>query len=225
MTLAKRLDEVKEKIASAAKVSGRDPREITLIVVTKNHPVELVGQLLDLGQHDFGENRDQEALPKAQALSDRSDQIVWHFIGQLQSNKVKSVVGYASYLHSLDRASLLEELLKRCSPENPLGVFIQVNLTSDPARGGIDPKQLEQFAERVVRSQNLRLKGLMGVAGLGIDPRVDFEKLANLSQVVRRVEPNAKGLSMGMSGDYEAAISLGATHLRIGSAITGNRPQ
>lgn len=224
--LANRYRSITERIAKAADSCGRSPDEITLIVVTKNHPVQLALELLDLGARDFGENRDQEAAPKAAELAQASDQPVnWHFIGQLQTNKVKSVLGYASELHSLDRASLLEELIKRTAerPE-PLPVFIQVNLTSDPARGGVDPTELEDFATRVLQSQGLRLRGLMGVAGLGVDSRVDFERLRSLRELITGLDASAAGLSMGMSEDFEAAIELGATHLRIGSAITGIRP-
>jgi PLP dependent protein len=224
--LADRYRNITERIAKSAQSAGRSLDEITLIVVTKNHPVQLALDLLDLGARDFGENRDQEAAPKAAELAQSSKQSVnWHFIGQLQTNKVKSVLGYAASLHSLDRTSLLEELIKRTAErENPLPVFIQVNLTADPARGGVNPAELEPFATRVLQSAGLSLRGLMGVAGLGVDPRVDFERLRDLGEVITGLESSANGLSMGMSEDFEVAIELGATHLRIGSAITGIRP-
>lgn len=147
-SLAQRYRETLERVAQAAASSGKDPNSITLIVVTKNHPNQLVLDLLDLGARDFGENRDQEAAPKAAAIAaERSEQFNWHFIGQLQSNKVKSMLGYASFLHSLDRESLLEELIKRTAERTiPLPVFVQVNLTDDPGRGGVEPDQILPFA-------------------------------------------------------------------------------
>jgi hypothetical protein len=182
--------------------------------------------LLELGAADFGENRDQEAAPKAKQVAAESNaSFRWHFIGQLQTNKVKSVLEYASTLHSLDRVSLLEELQKRtASRDQPLKVFVQVNLTDDPARGGVSPEDLMSFAERVLSSPGLELSGLMGVGGLEVDPEREFERLAGLSTQLQGLEPRANQLSMGMSGDYESAITYGATHLRIGTAITGKRP-
>jgi pyridoxal phosphate enzyme (YggS family) len=194
--------------------------------VTKNHPPQLVLDLISLGARDFGENRDQEAAPKAKEVLDASPEAMrWHFIGQLQTNKVRSVLDYADLIHSLDRESLLLELQKRTADRaKPLGVFIQVNLTEDPERGGVRVQDLEGFATKVLSSQGLRLEGLMGVGGLDKDPAVEFERLAGLSTKLQALAPEAKGLSMGMSSDFEVAIGYGATHLRIGTAITGKRP-
>jgi pyridoxal phosphate enzyme (YggS family) len=194
--------------------------------VTKNHPAQLVFDLIALGAREFGENRDQDASPKAkEVLASSSEAMRWHFIGQLQTNKVRSVLEYADLIHSLDRESLLVELQKRTIDRpKPLGVFIQVNLTEDPARGGVSVKDLDGFAAKVLGSEGLRLEGLMGVGGLDKDPAVEFERLAGLSAKLQTLAPEAKGLSMGMSSDFEVAIGYGATHLRIGSAITGKRP-
>ncbi|MCX8529700.1 MAG: alanine racemase, partial [Rhodoluna sp.] len=144
MSLAERLGEAQERIANAASASGRSADEVKLIVVTKNHPTQLVFDLLDLGVRDFGENRDQEAAPKAAEVRDASSiEHNWHFIGQLQSNKAKSVVSYASSIHSLDRQSLLDALGKATADrQSPLDVFIQLNLTDDPGRGGIQDANL-----------------------------------------------------------------------------------
>jgi len=224
--LAQRYKQIVEQVASAAAASGKSASDITLVVVTKNHPPQLVFDLLAQGARDFGENRDQEASPKAkEVLTSSSEAMRWHFIGQLQTNKVRSVLEYADLIHSLDRESLLVELQKRTIDRpQPLGVFIQVNLTEDPARGGVGVNDLEGFATRVLGSQGLRLEGLMGVGGLDKDPAVEFERLAGLSAKLQILAPEAKGLSMGMSSDFEVAIGYGATHLRIGSAITGKRP-
>ena len=224
--LAQRYNQIVQQVASAAAESGRNASDITLVVVTKNHPAQLVFDLISLGARDFGENRDQDASPKAkEVLSASSESMRWHFIGQLQTNKVRSVLEYADLIHSLDRESLLVELQKRTvGRAKPLGVFIQVNLTQDPARGGVAVNDLEDFATRVLESEGLRLEGLMGVGGLDKDPAIEFERLAGLSAKIQGLAPEAKGLSMGMSNDFEVAIGYGATHLRIGTAITGKRP-
>jgi hypothetical protein len=224
--LGQRYQAIVEAIATAATSANRDPKEITLVVVSKNHPHQLVLDLLELGARDFGENRDQEASVKAKQIAHESEMdFNWHFIGQLQTNKVKSVLEYASYLHSLDRASLLDELLKRTVERSiPLKVFVQVNMTEDLERGGVNPVDLMAFAERVLASPGLELVGLMGVGGLDTAPEREFERLALLSNQLQQLAPSADRLSMGMSGDFEAAIAYGATHLRIGTAITGIRP-
>ena len=224
--LAQRYNQIVQQVASAAAESGRNVSDITLVVVTKNHPAQLVFDLISLGARDFGENRDQDASPKAkEVLSASSESMRWHFIGQLQTNKVRSVLEYADLIHSLDRESLLVELQKRTvGRAKPLGVFIQVNLTQDPARGGVAVNDLEEFATRVLESEGLRLEGLMGVGGLDKDPAIEFERLSGLSAKIQGLAPEAKGLSMGMSNDFEVAIGYGATHLRIGTAITGKRP-
>jgi hypothetical protein len=224
--LADRYHAVLDSIAVAAKNANRDPAEVTLVVVTKNHPGQLVLDLLDLGARDFGENRDQDAAPKAKQIATESSlEFDWHFIGQLQTNKVKSVLEYASTLHSLDRESLLKELIKRTGERtDPLKVFIQVNLTADDNRGGVKPENLSLFAEQVLKSPGLELSGLMGVGGLDAAPEAEFERLTELSIKLQQIAPLATGLSMGMSEDYKVAVEYGATHVRVGSAITGNRP-
>jgi pyridoxal phosphate enzyme (YggS family) len=225
VTLAERLVDAQQRIANAAQLAQRDPNAIKLIVVTKNHPTQLAIDLLGLGVRDFGENRDQEAAPKA--LEIRSKSLVqpdWHFIGQLQSNKVKSVVSYASSVHSLDRQSLLEALGKATiEREAPLDVFIQLNLTDDPGRGGIQDSNLLGFAEQILAHPGLNLVGVMGVAALDKQLERDFTLIRSASEKLRSLKPEASFISAGMSEDFETAIAFGATHLRIGSAITGNR--
>ena len=224
--LGGRYQAIADRVADAARDSNRNREDITLVVVTKNHPHQLVLDLIELGSRDFGENRDQEASPKAKAIAaETAVDFNWHFIGQLQTNKVKSVLEYADFLHSLDRSSLLDELQKRTAErEKPLKVFVQVNMTDDPERGGVNPQDLMGFAERVLISPGLELVGLMGVGGLEVAPELEFERLAELSQKLQELAPSANRLSMGMSGDFEVAIAYGATHLRIGTAITGKRP-
>jgi pyridoxal phosphate enzyme (YggS family) len=225
LSLAERLAEAQQRILNATLAAKREPYSVNLIVVTKNHPAQLALDLLDLGVRDFGENRDQEAAPKS--LEVRSASTVehrWHFIGQLQSNKVKSVVTYASSIHSLDRQSLLDALGKATAERStPLDVFIQLNLTDDVARGGIRDGELLTFAENVLGHPGLNLVGVMGVAALDNNLERDFGLIRAASEKLQTIKPEAKLISAGMSEDFETAIEFGATHLRIGSAITGKR--
>jgi pyridoxal phosphate enzyme (YggS family) len=223
-TLAGRLADIRARISDECSKLNRD--EPTLIVVTKNHPVSLVNELYELGERQFGENRVQEALPKFGEFHQqpRSEAVTWHLIGQLQTNKVKLALEFASVIHSLDREALLLELAKRTIDRaEPLPVFVQVNLTGDNERGGIAPDSLMDFADKVSKVPTLKLEGLMAVASLEENPERDFETMAKLSSALQVEHSTAGGLSIGMSGDYLTALSFGATHLRIGTAITGNR--
>jgi PLP dependent protein len=231
-SLGQRLAEIEERILAAAIKAARPREEIELVVVTKNHPASLVLELLDLGCRSFGENRDQEAKPKAQAVAEaveasghaESRIYNWHFIGQLQSNKVRSALSYASVLHSVDRQSLLDAIIKVAAEhKTSVDMFIQLNLTDDPGRGGIEVKDLKPFAEQVLLTPNLNLLGVMGVASLEEQPERDFATIQAASLELQHLAPEAKYISAGMSEDFEAAIAFGATHLRIGSAITGKR--
>ncbi len=206
---------------------SRSAAEVNLVIVTKNHPVDLAIELFNLGERNFGENKDQEASAKAEAFKSAgfASSPNWHFVGQLQSNKVKSMLEYASCLHSLDRDSLLRELNKQVAkqPDRRFKVFIELNLTEDENRGGIKPERLGEFAEQVIGSSQLELMGVMGVAGLDRDPGFDFERIAKSSQELQKLAPAANYISAGMSGDFEIAIGFGATHIRVGTAITGQR--
>jgi pyridoxal phosphate enzyme (YggS family) len=223
--LAERYQGALSRIRAATDAAARAVDDITLVVVTKNHPAQLVLDLLELGARDFGENRDQEAAPKAaEVRSVSAIAHTWHFVGQLQSNKVRSVLDYASVLHSLDRDSLLKELIKQTEKrESTLDVFIELNLTDDSGRGGIMPADLLPFAERVLEAPTLNLLGVMGVAGLDAEPAAEFERIRAASLALQTLEPAAKFISAGMSQDFELAIAHGATHVRIGTAITGKR--
>lgn len=227
--LAERLQSIQQRIDGAAKAASRSKSEIELVIVTKNHGFELALELLALGENQFGENRDQEASAKAaqvsQSLAPGELAPTWHFVGQLQTNKVKSMLTYTSVLHSLDRLSLLKELEKQLvkTPEATLDAFIELNLTDDPNRGGIELKNLLEFSEQVLKVSQIRLLGVMGVAGLGVEPAVDFATILSSSEKLQSISASSKYISAGMSGDFETAIGFGATHLRIGTAITGNR--
>jgi pyridoxal phosphate enzyme (YggS family) len=217
--LAGRLSAVRAEVADAASAAGRDIAGITTIVVTKFQPVSLVRELAALGVADVGENRHQEAQAKARELADLG--LTWHFVGQLQGKKARQVRAYARVIHSVDRPSLVDALR---SEETAVDCFVQVNLTDDPGRGGVAPSALEALVEHVSGTPGLRLLGLMAVAPLGESARPAFARVRELSERVRTLDPAATSLSMGMSHDYREAILEGATHLRIGTAITGNRP-
>jgi PLP dependent protein len=218
-TLAERLEAVRSSVDDAARAAGRNPADITTVVITKFHPASVVRQLVELGVQDIGENRHQEAAAKADELSDL--ELTWHFVGQLQSNKAAAVATYAQVIHSVDRESVIDAL---SDGDTAPDVFIQVNLTDDSRRGGVAPHALEALAERVLSTRAVRLRGLMAVAPIGADPRTAFAIVREQSERLQRLAPKATALSMGMSGDYREAVMEGATHLRIGTAITGNRP-
>lgn len=225
MNLAERYRSVLQTIEQTAQSVGRAKEDVELIVVSKNHPASLVAELVQLGQRAFGENRDQEASKKAEELKNSGFDVQWHFVGQLQSNKVKSVLEYASVIHSIDRPSLVAELSKQLSKQNKkIDGFIELNLTYDLGRGGVAPQDLLTLAEQVLAVEQINLLGVMAVAGLGKDPAEEFERAIGLSQQLQTLAPTATKLSMGMSEDFEVAIRLGATHIRVGSAITGPRP-
>ena len=213
--IAQNLQEVKERIKSAANSVNRDPAEIQLIVVTKTFPISDIEILRELGETNFGENRDQEAGPKAEMIS-----ATWHFQGQIQSNKIKSICQWADVIHSI---SSEKEILKFAQSERKHQLFLQVSLDGQAGRGGASPAELAQLADLVNESNNLELLGLMAVAPIGVEPEKAFADLAQINQGFQSQFPNSKYLSAGMSGDFEAAIKFGATHIRVGSSILGSR--
>lgn len=222
--LAARLDEVDGRIGDAARAAGRDASDITRIVVTKFHPASLVERLAALGVGDVGENRQQELTAKRAELA--ALDVRWHFIGQAQTNKARAVRVAASVVHSLDRTRLADALDAAAGEGDPvLDVLLQVNLTDDPARGGVAPADLERLAVHASGCRTLRVRGIMAVAPLDEPAAAAFGRLRAHSDVVRAVVPDAHWISAGMTGDFAEAIAVGATHLRIGSAITGPRPE
>lgn len=222
-SLAERFEAVRRGVAEAASAAGRDASELTLIVVTKFHPASLVRDLAALGVTDVGENRHQEAQLKSTELADLD--LRWHFIGQLQTKKARQAAQYAHAIHSIDRERLVDAL-STAEVQHPIEAFVQVNLTDDPARGGAAPEEIERIAERVLETPTLRLRGLMAVAPLPEEEEASraFARLRDYAQRLQILEPSATDISAGMTHDYAEAIAAGATHLRIGSAITGNRP-
>lgn len=218
-TLEGRYRQVLSAISDAAHAARRNPADITTIVVTKFHPISVIRQLHSFGHRDFGENRHQEAVVKHAELVDLDP--VWHFIGQLQSNKAKAVAQYATVIHSIDRSSLVGKLGDQ---DKPVDIFVEVNLSDDPGRGGAWPDELMGLVDEILTHPHLTLRGLMAVAPQEGPPALAFDRVIGLQEEVLARAPGATELSIGMSDDFADAIAAGATHLRIGTAITGKRP-
>jgi pyridoxal phosphate enzyme (YggS family) len=230
--LAENLARVEERIASACAAAGRKREEVTLIVVTKTYPASDVRLLHGLGVRHVAENKDQEAAPKAAACSDLS--LTWHFVGQLQTNKARSVAGYADIVQSVDRPKLVRALSAAAvHAGRELGCLVQVALDAESGRqgdrGGVAPGDVEELAAAVDEAPGLRLDGLMTVAPLAGPyagrQQAAFERLMEFSSRLRADRPAANMVSAGMSADLEQAVAAGATHVRVGTAVLGVRPR
>jgi PLP dependent protein len=216
---------VRDRIAGACADVQRDPSDVRLVVVTKFFPATDVRLLAELGVTDIGENRHQEAEAKAEECRDLD--LTWHFIGGLQSNKAAAVTSYAAVVESVDRRKLVQPLSRGAHEhDREVDVLLQVSLDPPGAAGrsGADPAELADLAAAVDEAGMLRLRGLMAVAPLGEDPAEAFARLAAVRAELLTHHPDADWLSAGMSGDLEAAIRAGATHVRVGSAVLGSRP-
>lgn len=221
--LADNLARVRERIDAACARAGRDPSEVTLIAVTKFFPASDIELLVELGITAIGENRDQEASVKVSELARRQDVQV-HFIGRLQTNKAGSVVSYADVVQSVDRPKLVAALDRAAAARGVRpAVLVQVSLDDPPDRGGVAPQDADTLADEVAGCDHLDLRGVMAVAPLGADPEAAFARLRSVARRIQRAHPGATWISAGMSGDLEAAVAHGATHLRVGSAILGSR--
>ncbi|MDE0778720.1 MAG: YggS family pyridoxal phosphate-dependent enzyme [Nocardioides sp.] len=223
--IGERLGSVRERIAAACRAAGREPDEVSLVVVTKFFPASDVRILADLGVTDVAENRHQEAVEKSAVCADLG--LRWHFVGGLQSNKAAAVTGYASVVQSVDRAKLLRPLARGAAEqERMLDVLVQVSLDGPDSRhrSGVAPDGLAALADAVAAQDDLALRGVMAVAPLGDDAGDAFDRLAELHRSVLADHPDATWRSAGMSGDLEAAVARGATHVRVGSAVLGSRP-
>jgi len=219
---------VRARIADACAAADRDPSEITLVAVTKTFPVSDIILLSQLGVADIGENRDSEAAPKAAACAAAGLTVHWHFVGQLQVNKVASVARYADMVHSVDRSRLAEALGRRSSAAGRvISCLVQVSL-DDPAeqtgRGGATAAEALELAAAIAAAGSLRLAGVMGIAPLGQPARPAYARLRQIAETVRAAYPSAQVISAGMSADMGEAIAEGATHVRIGTALLGGRP-
>ena len=224
--LAAKLDAVRRRVVAACTAAGRDPDEVTTVVVTKTFPLSDVQALARLGVRDVGENRDQEARAKVAACTQPPEaSLRWHFVGRLQTNKAGSVAGYADVVHSLDRGRLVGALSRGAvAAGRTLDCLVQVSLDGDVSRGGVLPDLLPELADAVAGVDGLRLRGVMAVAPLGEEPIRAFERLAGLAARLVAQHPQASWVSAGMSADLEAAVACGATHLRVGGAVLGSRP-
>lgn len=223
--LAANLARLTDRIAKACAAVGRLPAEITVVAVTKTFPADDVRLLADLGLRDVGENRDREAAEKHAACADLP--LTWHFVGQLQRNKARSVASYADVVHSVDRLSLVTALsaaAQHAGREVTALVQVDVGTPAADGRGGVSADRAPGLAEAVAASSGLRLGGVMAVAPLGADPDGAFARLARVAARIRAEHPDAAILSAGMSADLEAAVKHGATHVRIGTALLGHRP-
>ncbi|MGW6908459.1 YggS family pyridoxal phosphate-dependent enzyme [Streptomyces sp. NPDC054940] len=230
--LAANLAKVEARIAATCAAAGRKREEVTLIVVTKTYPASDVRILSELGVRHVAENRDQDAAPKAAECSDLP--LEWHFVGQLQTNKVRSVVGYADLVQSVDRSRLVTAMSKEAvRQEREVGCLVQVALDAGEnlrgERGGVAPGGIDELADLVAKAPGLRLAGLMTVAPLtgayAGRQQAAFERLMDLSTDLRRAHPTANMVSAGMSADLEEAVAAGATHVRVGTAVLGVRPR
>ena len=222
--LAAGLEQVHARIAEAARWVGRDPADVTLVVVTKTFPASDVALLAGLGVHDVGESRHPEAQTKWQSAPGG---LVWHFVGSLQRNKARAIARYSDVVHSVDRDRLIEPLSRGAADEqHTVRCLVQVNLDPEPsaARAGCPPHEVAELADRIGAAAHLELGGVMAIAPQGVDPAPVFERLAAIAADLRRDHPTATMLSAGMSGDLEAAVRAGATHVRVGRAVLGTRP-
>ncbi|WP_300297040.1 YggS family pyridoxal phosphate-dependent enzyme [Ferrovibrio sp.] len=217
-SISDRLAAVHRQIAEAAAEAGRDPASVTLIAVAKTFPAEAVAEAMAAGQRHFGENRVQEGMAKYPALRETHPDLVLHLIGPLQTNKVKQAVVHFDVIHTLDRVSLAQELAREFSKSGRrLPCFIQVNTGEEPQKAGCAPQEADAFIA-ACRALDLPVVGLMCVPPAEQEPAPHF---ALLSKIAKRNGLNQ--LSMGMSGDFDTAVMLGATHVRVGSAIFGGR--
>jgi len=220
---------VRERIEQACAASGRSPDELTLVVVTKTYPASDVLSLAELGVRDPGENRHPEGARKAAACAEAGAvDLRWHFVGAVQSNKANAIARYASWVHSVDRLRLVRALDRGAQQaERVLDCLVQVSLDPPEAtegRSGAEPDDVARLADAVAGAQALRLRGVMAVAPLGADPAPAFARLRRIAAEVATTHPGADVISAGMSGDLEQAVEAGATHLRVGRAILGERP-
>ncbi|KUL24897.1 YggS family pyridoxal phosphate-dependent enzyme [Actinoplanes awajinensis] len=223
--LTANLRQVRDRIERACVAAGRPPEAVTLTAVTKTYPASDVLLLAGLGVLDVAENKDQEAAAKAAEARAAGVRLRWHFVGQLQRNKAKSVATYADVIESVDSLRLTTALDRAVAAvrDEPLEVLVQVSLDGDPDRGGAAGDDLWRVTDAVASSDGLRLGGLMAVAPLGWEAGRAFERLAELAGRLTTAHPGATTVSAGMSGDLEAAVLHGATHVRIGTSLLGMR--
>jgi pyridoxal phosphate enzyme (YggS family) len=218
-TVAARLAEVNERIANAARAAGRAPAEVALVAVSKEVDAAAVAAAAAAGQRDFGENRAQELVAKSAALAGAHLDLTWHFIGRLQRNKVKAIAHDVTLWHSVDRAELGPEIARHAPGAR---VLVQVNVSGEPQKGGCEPGDVAPLVD-AFGELGLAVEGLMTVPPLAGDPRPYFATLRELAAQLTFARSMSPVLSMGMSGDFEAAIAEGSTLVRVGTAVFGSR--
>jgi len=215
MSVKNRLEEIQNRIDRAAQISGRSISDVTLIAVSKTQPIESLWEAYDAGCRNFGESRLQEALPKIEALP---KDVIWHFIGNLQSNKAKRIASCFPFVHTFCKETQICEAEKA---EGPIQAFIEVNIASESQKSGLKPEELDGFHMKLLKSKNVHFNGLMTIGPAGLDPeamRPFFKELRAMAEKL-----GAKSISMGMSDNFEVAIQEGASHVRVGTAIFGSR--
>ncbi len=221
-TLADNLSAISARIASAAQAVGRDPASVQLLAVSKTKPASAIREIHAAGVRDFGENYLQEALTKQQALSDLP--LIWHFIGPIQSNKTKAIAEHFDWVHSVDRLKIAQRLSEqRPAGLAPLNICLQVNVSGEDSKSGCTPADLPALAKAVAALPNLRLRGLMAIPEPTEDRATQEAAFASLRNLLEQQHLGLDTLSMGMSHDLEAAITQGATWVRIGTALFGAR--
>ena len=214
------LSNVKERVSAAVASAGRSLDEITLIAVTKTYPISDVVTLHNLGVNNFGENRSDEGSEKSAEVAG-----IWHFHGQVQSRKLREIVSWATFIHSIDSAEHAQKLSRICVElDKDISIFLQISLDAAPDRGGVAASEILALAEKVSQLPNINLAGLMCVPPASYEHQRAFSEISYIQQSFTKSFPEAKLLSAGMSSDFEVAIAHGATHLRIGSQILGSRP-
>ncbi len=222
----KRLREVRARIAAAAAAAGRDAAGVRLLAVSKTFAPPALAALAACGQRDFGENYLQEALAKIAALRPSHPDLRWHFIGPLQSNKTRDVAAHFDWVHSVERLSVAQRLSRQREGRAPLQVCVQVNVSGEASKSGVEPAQLDALAHAVAQLPNLRLRGLMAIPAPATTLAAQRAPLARLREQFERLRSaglELDTLSMGMSADLEAAVLEGATLVRVGSALFGAR--
>jgi pyridoxal phosphate enzyme (YggS family) len=225
-SIKKNLAAVRERMAAAARAAGRDPDQIALIAVSKTKPASAVVEALAAGQVHFAENYVQEALAKISEVARLApaSRPVWHFIGAVQTNKTRDLAGWFDWVHTIEREKVARRLDAQCPPGKRLNVCLQVNVDRDPNKSGVAPERVGELLEACLKFPNLSVRGLMTILDPRSEARAGYNRLRELFEALARTDvPSWDTLSMGMSGDYPAAIEAGATFVRVGTAVFGPR--
>ena len=221
----KNIDNINNRISKACIANNRSPQDITLVAVSKRKNNELIEFALDCGVKDFGENYAQEMKEKSETIN--SDQVIWHFIGPIQTNKIKIIAQHADWVHTLDREKVIKKLNSECKKINKtMNAFVQVNISNEDTKNGCDPEDIIEIGKLVESMENINLKGLMTLPKLNVDPAENervMKLTKELSYKLQAINNDANAISLGTTSDFEVAIAYGSTMLRIGESIFGKR--